>query len=100
RSTDINTSATGTSGTLTSLDPADQFAGIYQTLINLTANPSTLNSTLMLWPMNARCTFRWLPTPGSEIVIPASGASVGIVMLTPTATKAVALAGCVLVEVW
>jgi len=66
------TLGTGTGATPVALDPADPAALTIATA-NLTVEPTvTAASNLLPAAVNQRATIRWVPTPGKELVIPAT----------------------------
>lgn len=66
------TVGTGTSATPNALDPADP-ASLTVATANLTVEPTvTANSNLLPAAVNQRATIRWVPTPGKEMVVPAT----------------------------
>ena len=63
---------TGTSATPNAIDPADP-AALTVATANLTVEPTvTAASNLLPAAVNQRATIRWVPTPGKELVIPAT----------------------------
>jgi hypothetical protein len=81
------TTAAGTSTAITPLaiDPADA-AALFTAGQAHTVEPTyTANAILLDIALNQRATFRWVASPGGELVIPAT-ASNGIGIQTPTAT--------------
>jgi hypothetical protein len=66
------TVGTGTAATPNPIDPADP-AALTVATANLTAEPTvTAASNLLPAAVNQRATIRWVPTPGKELVIPAT----------------------------
>lgn len=87
---------TATGVTPTALDPADA-AALSDFAQNHTVEPTyTASQFLLDLAINQRSTFRWLCSPGSELVTPATAAN-GYGIATPTAT-AVAITVTVLFE--
>jgi hypothetical protein len=66
------TVGTGTAATAAPLDAADAAALLVST-VNNTAEPGTVNNTLLEIPVNQRSSYRWVTIPGSgaELVVPA-----------------------------
>lgn len=67
------TVGTGTAATAAPLDAADVAALLVST-VNHTAEPGTVNNTLIEIPVNQRSSYRWVTLPGSgaELVVPAT----------------------------
>ncbi|WP_445490183.1 hypothetical protein [Rhodopseudomonas sp. RCAM05734] len=66
------TVGTGTSATPNPIDTADP-AALTVATANLTVEPTvTASSNLLPAAVNQRATIRWVPTPGKELVIPAT----------------------------
>jgi hypothetical protein len=67
------TVGTGTAATPAPLDAADAAAALVAT-VNHTAEPGTVNNTLIEIPVNQRSSYRWVTLPGSgaELVVPAT----------------------------
>jgi hypothetical protein len=63
---------TATSVTANALDPTRRSSGTVCN-VNYTAEPTiTANSSRIFIGLNQRATYRWVATPGSEIIIPAT----------------------------
>jgi len=68
----ITTDGSGTSVTPTALDSADR-ASQCTCLENHTSEPTyTSNTEVLELPLNHRATFRWVASPGGEIITPAT----------------------------
>jgi hypothetical protein len=66
------TVGTGSAATPNPLDPSDP-AALTVVTANLTVEPTvTANTSLVPAAVNQRATIRWVPTPGKELVIPAT----------------------------
>ena len=79
------TVGTATAVTPQALDPADP-ASICTANENYSAEPTiTANSELLDIPLNQRATFRWVASPGGELVVPAT-ANNGLLLSTPVAS--------------
>lgn len=75
----------GSSVTPTSVDPGDTVAATTVCGQAHSADPTvTAGAILASVGLNQRATFRWVPAPGKELVIPAT-ASNGLAFRTPTA---------------
>lgn len=79
-----------TAGTSTSVTPRPIDPGDAATEMDAGQNHSgeptyTANSSLLLLPLNQRATFRWVASPGGELVFPAT-ASNGIGVETPSSS--------------
>lgn len=74
------TAGTGSALTPNATDPADTLAAIAVCKDTVTADP-TLTAAAFLWgvPLNQKASFRWVASPGDEIVIPAT-ANAGIMI--------------------
>lgn len=78
------TAGTNTPVTPQALDPSDALA-LADAGENHTVDPTlTANAILLAIALNQRATFRWVASPGGELVIPAT-ASNGVALRTPTA---------------
>ena len=89
----------GTASTVTPepLDPADAVA-LADALENHTVNGTLTGGAIPLTiPLNQRASFRWVASPGSELVIPAT-ADNGFHLLTPTAGGLVAISASLIFE--
>jgi hypothetical protein len=84
------TNAVGTAGaspTPAPLDPADP-ASLATAGITHSVEPTYSGVNLLDIPMNQRATFRWVASPGSELVAPATANNgIGLKLLTATATS-------------
>lgn len=94
----LRTTAVGTEGsgfTPTKLDP-DSKAADCDAGIGHSAEPTeTANSQLLRFAFNQRATFRWVATPGSELIIPAT-ANNGISLVRRASTANFAMDATVL----
>lgn len=89
------TTAAGTATAVTpqALDPADA-AAVAVAAENHTVEPTyTANAIMLNMPVNQKATLQWQPSPGGELVIPAT-ASNGIGIRTPTAGSAGSAVTC------
>jgi hypothetical protein len=88
--------AAGTSTAVTpqALDPADA-AALSDVGENHTVDPTlTAGAILLAIALNQRATFRWVASPGGELVLPAT-ASNGVALRTPTAGGLVAVSATI-----
>jgi hypothetical protein len=75
----------GSAVTPQSLDPGDTVAATTVCGQAHSADPTvTANAILLSVGLNQRATFRWVPVPGKELIVPAT-ASNGLAFRTPTA---------------
>lgn len=80
----ITTAGTSTGVTPKPLDPADAATESDAGENNTSTEPTyTSGETMLSQAVNQRATYRWAPTPGNEIVTPAT-ASNGLGFRTPT----------------
>lgn len=80
----------GSNPTPSSLDPGDTVAATTVCGQAHSADPTlTANTVLFAIGLNQRASFRWVPAPGKELIIPAT-ASNGLAFRTPVASAAVA----------
>jgi hypothetical protein len=70
----VTSTATGTSLTPVSYDPADAPTPLTTAKHLITADASTFAAGAEVWrePLNARASFRWVANPGREFVSPAT----------------------------
>lgn len=80
----------GSNPTPVSVDPGDTQAATTVCGQAHTTDPTlTANTVLFAMGLNQRASFRWVPAPGKELIIPAT-ASNGLAFRTPVASAAVA----------
>jgi hypothetical protein len=83
--------AAGTAGsapTPNPLDPGDT-AGVATAGITHSAEPTYAATTLLRINLNQRATFRWVASPGFELIAPATAANgLGMYLVSATATMA------------
>lgn len=90
------TAGTASAVTPQPIDPADA-AALFDAAENHTVDPTlTANAILLNIPLNQRASFRWVASPGSELVVPAT-ANNGLAVRTPT-SSAVAVTATLHVE--
>lgn len=83
-----STTGTGTAVTPRPLDSSDGATTIVGT-VNMTAEPTvTADTDLLEVAFNQRATFRWVASPGGELVVPATNTNgIGLRVRSPTYTS-------------
>lgn len=88
---------TGTAVTPTALDPAMPAAVTGATQIHTTEPTYTAGATVLNWAQNQRVTFRWVASPGGEIILPATTNN-GVGLVVDTVTTAANVNACFFFE--
>lgn len=94
----LRTTAVGTEGagfTPTKLDPQSKAADCDAGVKHSVEPTETANSQLLRFAFNQRATFRWVATPGSELIIPAT-ANNGISLVRRASTADFAMDATIL----
>lgn len=87
RFTAQNATPGGTVKTPQALDPADPAAAASGREAPTGEPTYTSTADLLTWPQNQRATFRWVASPGGELIIPATSDN-GIGLLSLSVTSA------------